>query len=166
MHRHWRWLLGLGAILVALPAAGVPLAWAAQDVNVEMKEYEFVPAQITVRAGETVRLNLRNTGQFPHNLTIGTINIQLKDNLASGQRGAMDLDFTRPGSYDIWCPVGTHKDRGMVGKLTVVAAGAALPAQLPRTGEEVTPYLLGIVGLGLALVALGARLRRSAQHSA
>lgn len=167
MHRHWRWILGLGAILVVLPVAGVPLAWAAQDVNVELKDFEIAPAQMTVRAGEPVRLLVRNTGpQFPHNLRVGTLDIQLRDNLQPGQSGAMDLEFTRPGSYDIWCPVGTHKDRGMVGKLTVVAAGAALPAQLPRSGDELTPYLLGIAGLALALVALGARLRRSDRPTA
>ncbi len=154
-------------MLVALPVAAVPVAWAAQDVNVELKDFDIVPAQISVRAGETVRLQIRNTGpQARHNLTIGTINVQLRENLEVGQSGAMELDFTRPGSYDIWCPVGTHRDRGMVGKLTVVAAGAALPAQLPRTGEETAPYLLGVAGLGLALMALGARLRRTARRGA
>ncbi|MBI2911076.1 MAG: cupredoxin domain-containing protein [Chloroflexi bacterium] len=168
MHRRWRWVLGLGAILVALPATGVPLAWAAQEINIQATEYVLAPEQITVRVGEPVFLRLHHAGtsRSGHNLRIDALNIQLRENLSPGQSGTLELNFTRPGTYAFYCPTTDHKDRGMVGKLTVVAAGAALPAQLPRTGDELAPYLLGIAGLGLALMALGARLRRSGRPTA
>jgi uncharacterized cupredoxin-like copper-binding protein len=45
--------------------------------------------------------------------------------------------FPTPGRFEFWCPVGQHRERGMVGTLTVVAAGAPAapapaPVQIPR----------------------------------
>jgi hypothetical protein len=66
----------------------------------------------------------------------------------------------------VWCPVSNHRERGMVGTLTVAgtaAGGAAqVPAALPRTGDADTGLPIGQAGIlaGLVLVIGGWALRR------
>jgi hypothetical protein len=73
-----------------------------------------------------------------------------------------------PGTYDVWCPVDAHRDRGMVGTLTVAgtaAGGAAqVPQALPRTGQADGGLPLGQAGMlgGLLLVVGGLFVRRRA----
>ena len=63
------------------------------------------------------------------------------------------------GTYDIWCPVGSHRDQGMVGTLTVAGAaggGAAqTPRALPRTGEADTGVPVAQAGILGGLLLLG-----------
>jgi plastocyanin len=64
--------LAKGTILVegegdATPAPG---ADAEQEVDVEMQDNVFVPAEITLEADKEFAINLTNTGRFVHNLRI------------------------------------------------------------------------------------------------
>jgi uncharacterized cupredoxin-like copper-binding protein len=45
---------------------GMMAHMAARTVEIEMREWSFSPANITVAAGEVVRLVVRNTGNVPH----------------------------------------------------------------------------------------------------
>ena len=79
---------------------------------------------------------------------------------------AAGAPMLQPGSYQVWCPVDGHRDRGMVGTLTVAAAAAGgaaqVPSALPRTGEADAGLPLGPIGIaaGLLLIGLGAVLLR------
>jgi plastocyanin len=58
------------------------------------------------------------------------------------------LVFDTPGTYDYVCVI--HDEFGMVGKITVLAAGT--PSQLPTTGGPGTasgPWWVALLGLGL-----------------
>jgi hypothetical protein len=73
-----------------------------------------------------------------------------------------------PGRYDVWCPVGQHRERGMVGTLTVAGAAAGgaaqVPGALPRTGDADLIVPSGTAGIlaGLALIIGGLVVRRRA----
>jgi plastocyanin len=152
--------LAAGALALAL---GAGTASADQDVRVELGEFFFRPNTITVRAGEKVRFTGVNVGQFPHDIHIEGHGVTFEmiagaGNVPTGQTGSGEMTFTTPGDYDMWCPVGQHRQRGMVATFRVVSAGAA-PAQLPRTGGP--SELLGLVGaLGAACAGGGLLLRR------
>jgi plastocyanin len=66
-------------------------------------------------------------GERPHNVHIegNGVSMDVKPDgpVAAGQTftGTVNL---QPGRYDVWCPVGNHRDQGMVGTLTVAGAGA------------------------------------------
>jgi hypothetical protein len=146
-----------------------------------MTEFAFNPDTLTVPAGRDT-FTLDNAGQFPHNMHIegNGISVDVKpDGPVPGGGNFTGAVSLTPGTYEVWCPVNNHRERGMVGTLTVAgqatggaAGGAAtggaagggtqLPRALPRTGDA-DPGLpiaqAGVVG-GLLLLGAGLFARR------
>jgi len=161
-------LVAAGLLVLGGGAAAV---YAQSSVTVAMREFAFDPAALTVSAGRDT-FNVRNIGQFPHNVHIegNGVSVDVKPDgpVAGGDSftGAVTLSA---GTYDIWCPVGNHRDQGMVGTLTVAAAGAGgvavqVPGALPRTGslDDGLPITQASVAAGLVLIGAGLFLRRRA----
>jgi uncharacterized cupredoxin-like copper-binding protein len=107
------------------PAAGAPSA-GGQTVNVSETEYELDPSDPTVQAG-TVSFKATNDGSIDHNLEVeGPQGEQeLEQDLAPGESGTLTVDLSKPGSYEFYCPVNGHRERGMEGEITVTGAGGA-----------------------------------------
>jgi plastocyanin len=148
--------IAVGAVLAALVVfglAGVVNAQAA--VSMTAVEFAFQPSTVNVSSG-SVTFNLRNDGQFPHNIAIDGRDGQIfTDNLTAGQSASATITLA-PGTYTFYCPVDGHRERGMEGTLTVAAAGA----QAARAGGLDPVYLsAGLAVLGAALLG-GGYLRR------
>lgn len=97
----------------------------------------FTPDKISVRAGDTVRFVIRNTGKVDHEMVIGTSGDlkahaqMMRDmpmarhadanqvSLAPGQQGTLIWKFDRPGTVDFACLLPGHHEAGMVGKVMV-----------------------------------------------
>ena len=159
-------LVAAGLLIIGGAAAAV--AYAQSTSTVVMTEFAFNPNALTVSAGRDT-FTLQNGGRFPHNLHIegNGVSLDVKPDgpVAGGDSftGAVNLPA---GTYQIWCPVGTHREQGMVGTMTVAAgaAGAAaqVPTALPRTGDA-DPGLpiQGIAtAFGAGLIAAGVFLAR------
>jgi uncharacterized cupredoxin-like copper-binding protein len=113
-------------------------AKAARTVNIGMSdELRFVPAELTVRRGETVRFRVRNSGQVMHEMVLGTLQ-DLKEHaemmkkypamkhhapymahVAPGKTETMVWQFTKAGEFHYGCLVPGHFEAGMVGTLIV-----------------------------------------------
>jgi len=105
---------------VATPVASPVASPAAGSGAVEVSLSEFaIDMPTTLPAGPTV-FNVTNDGEFPHNLEIEGqgIEVALENNLESGQGGTLEVDLPA-GTYEVYCPVGNHADRGMRLELTV-----------------------------------------------
>ncbi len=100
-------------------------------------DMRFIPDEISVKAGETIRFFLVNKGKVNHEMVIGTA-AELDEhaemmrkmpgmqhtepnqiNLAPGQRGGIVWTFDKAGSFAFACLVPGHKEVGMVGKIVV-----------------------------------------------
>jgi uncharacterized cupredoxin-like copper-binding protein len=115
---------------------------APQALAVAAKEFAFVPAALSVQAGQPVTVSLQNTGAVEHDWSIREIEIsgeakssgdassdhmmggmgdEPKLHVAAGTGGKGTLTFTpsKPGTYEYYCTVAGHKEAGMVGTLTV-----------------------------------------------
>ena len=98
---------------------------------------QFTPAQIDVKAGETIRFFIKNTGKLQHEMVIGSL-ADLKAHaeemknmpgmqhvepnmitLNAGQRGGLVWTFDQSGTVDFACLIPGHMEAGMVGKVTV-----------------------------------------------
>ncbi|MEF8730528.1 MULTISPECIES: cupredoxin family protein [Candidatus Accumulibacter] len=121
-------------------AVGTPgkAADVTRTVEIKMNDsMRFVPDAITVKAGETIRFFIRNTGKVPHEMVIGSMT-ELKEHaemmrnmpgmqhdepnmitLKPGQRGGLVWKFDQPGSVDFACLVPGHLEAGMAGKVMV-----------------------------------------------
>ena len=177
-------LVAAGLLVIGGGAAAV---YAQTTATVGMREFEFDPANLTASPGR-VTFTLNNEGQFPHNLHIEGNGVSLdvkSDGPVPGGQSFTGAVTLAAGTYETWCPVGNHRERGMVGELTVAGAGGAaapaapaarpaagagggapaqVPSALPRTGDASNglPIASAGVAVGLLLVAGGLFLRRRA----
>ena len=103
-------------------------------LNVEMKEFVFVPDTFTVPASTKVTLNLTNKGALEHEYAIMILgkeatlpfdaddepNIYWEHELLAGESAT--LEFTspsEPGEYQVVCGTPGHLELGMKGTLIV-----------------------------------------------
>jgi plastocyanin len=106
-------------------------ATPTRSIAVKMGDYRFTPDEITVRAGETVQLQLTNTDSLtPHNFTLKAKNagLNVDTDVSAGKTEAVDITPLVPGSYKFFCNkklllFKSHRDRGMEGTLNVTPAG-------------------------------------------
>jgi plastocyanin len=114
-----RRLLAAALLAVAAAAAGLaPSSAGAEETTVKIDNFEFVPAQLTVKAGTTVTWT--NADDIPHTVVATARTFRSK---------ALDTDdkysftFTTPGSYEYFCSLHPHM------KATVTVVGGQ------QTGE-------------------------------
>lgn len=135
----------LGVILLAfasliLTACGSASGGkVAATVEVVTGPMVFEPKVITIKSGETTRLNVKNTDTQLHDLTVvnfkGTSKAVRESGAHSGaahgkelathisvdpgKTSVMDLTPAASGEYEVFCTVAGHKDAGMTAKLIV-----------------------------------------------
>lgn len=122
------------------PAVGRPGNPAKVDRTVTVvmgDDMRFAPSQITVKAGETVRFFVRNSGKVAHEMVLGSLK-ELRAHaeemrkmpgmkhaepnmvtLGAGKRGGMVWQFTEAGTVDFACLVPGHFEAGMHGTIRV-----------------------------------------------
>ena len=120
--------------------AGKPgdAAKVSRTIDVGMDDsMRFTPSEISVKAGETVRFFIKNTGKIKHEMVICTLD-ELKEHaemmrnmpamqhtdpnmiaLEPGQRGGLVWQFDQAGTVDFACLVPGHMEAGMAGKIQV-----------------------------------------------
>ena len=109
----------------------------AQTVQVSAVDFAFEPAEIDAEAGE-VTFELTNDGQAPHALEIEGEGVEeASDTIDAGGSTTLTVDLEE-GTYEIYCPVGDHADRGMVGTLTVGGGGAGADTGEGETDDNAT----------------------------
>lgn len=112
-------------------------AKVTRSLIVEMTEMRFSPAAITVKQGETVRLNVRNKGQVLHELLLGTpeefkrhaVDMRTMPGMVHaapqmvhvqpGRNGEVVWQFTKAGEVAFACLLPGHYEAGMFGKVVV-----------------------------------------------
>ena len=112
-----------------------------RTIQVEMSDsMRFSPSSITVKAGETIRFVLNNSGKVKHEFVLGTEK-DLKEHyqqmlkvpemehdepnmvtVDSGKSGTVIWTFTTAGTVDFGCLLPGHYDSGMKGSVRVGAA--------------------------------------------
>lgn len=125
----------------------------SRTIEVDMSDkLRFMPADIVVQQGETIRFRVKNSGQTLHEMVIGT-----KENLqkhaeamrkhpgmkhdapyiahvAPGKTGTIVWQFTKAGEFQYACLVPGHFEAGMVGRIRVSEKGAADRMEQYRAG--------------------------------
>jgi plastocyanin len=96
--------------------AAPPAAPAVAEV--QLLEYEIRMAD-TLAAGPQ-RLRIANAGKERHSLAIEgpDVSAQLAGDLTGGDTHELSVTL-KPGTYTVWCPVDTHRGKGMQRTLTV-----------------------------------------------
>jgi uncharacterized cupredoxin-like copper-binding protein len=93
---------------------------ASGSVDLTATDFKFDPSEPTVKAGN-VTFNLKNDGQTTHSLEIEDVNgedVEIEGEVSPGSSGTLTADL-KPGTYEFYCPVDSHKEMGMTGEITV-----------------------------------------------
>ena len=94
---------------------------SASGTLVAVTETEFAIAMpSTALTAGTYTFKVSNKGKFPHNLTIEGPGVDkaASPTLQGGESGDVTVTL-QAGSYELWCSVDGHKDKGMDVKITV-----------------------------------------------
>ncbi|HEY5573642.1 MAG TPA: cupredoxin domain-containing protein [Anaerolineales bacterium] len=131
-----RHILTLGAILLLaslmLAACGGP---RTAELTVDMHDFAFEPAQLSVPANAQVTLNLSNSGTLEHELVIVNLGERLsapvdeealgelvfwEEELQPGESETLEFQApSEPGTYQVICGIAGHLEQGMEGTLSV-----------------------------------------------
>ena len=122
MLRDAAFLLGVAVLALAIAggvlAADRALDAVSQRVAVTASEYRFQPADVTVRAGEWVVVELTNEDSVVHDwMVVGIPNSDVPARPGQTARRRFVLDT--PGTYELMCAIPGHAEAGMVGTLVV-----------------------------------------------
>lgn len=110
----------------------------SRTVKVEMADtMRYSPTEITVKVGETLRIEAKNSGKIMHEIVLGTMP-ELKAHaelmkkhpgmehgdpymahVAPGKTENIVWQFTKPGEFYYGCLIAGHFEAGMVGKIIV-----------------------------------------------
>ena len=70
-------------------------------------------------AAGSVTFDISNDGQTLHNLEIEGNGVEeVSDDLEAGDTTQLTVDL-EPGTYEMYCAIGDHRDQGMEGEVTV-----------------------------------------------
>jgi uncharacterized cupredoxin-like copper-binding protein len=107
-------------------------------IRIDMSDtMRFFPSEIRVKRGDTVRIAVRNSGQLPHGLVLGTMEDLKKHadltkkngetdhgaahvaHVQPGATGRIVWHFTKAGEFYYGCLVPGHFEAGMIGTIVV-----------------------------------------------
>jgi uncharacterized cupredoxin-like copper-binding protein len=98
---------------------------SSKTIKVAESEYKLTPSSVSLPAAGTYTFKVANKGSVTHALEIeGTGMHEESGELQPGQTKTFTVDFKGPGTYEMYCPVDGHRDKGMDGKVTIGSAAA------------------------------------------
>jgi plastocyanin len=125
-----------------LSACASSNAVPATEITVDMNEFLYEPASISIPVGQPVELILINSGAQEHDFVVQEINVinvekegdsggahhtheadvdyDLHISTSAGGTSKLSFTVTEPGTYKIFCSIQGHEIAGMIGELVVV----------------------------------------------
>lgn len=88
-----------------------------KSFTVSGQNFSFTPNAITVNKGDHVKITFTNAGGF-HNLRLDEFKVST-DTIKTGESQTIDFIADQAGTFQYYCSVGTHRQMGMWGTLTV-----------------------------------------------
>ncbi len=85
--------------------------------NVTGGSFYFVPNEIRVKKGDTVKIVFNDAGGM-HNFTLDEFNVKI-NTLKTGETGTAEFVADKSGTFQFYCGVGQHRQMGQVGNLIV-----------------------------------------------
>jgi plastocyanin len=115
---------------------------AGGEVEIVLTDFALEPGSLSLDPGAyTVRVV--NEGDSVHALKVDGPGGELETaDIAPGGSAELALDLSEPGEYELTCPVGDHRERGMEGTLTVGggAAGDGTTTEETTTEDDEDGY--------------------------
>lgn len=120
---------GSGQAKTSTPAA-TPAAGGGATMSVSAQDFSFSPNQLQAKAGQSMKVEIKNDGKSTHSFTISELGVD--QTLQPGQSATVEFTPKTAGSLTFYCRF--HRSQGMTGTLTVTGSGGgagSAPAETP-----------------------------------
>jgi len=108
-----------------------------QTIEVNLSEFALEPSQVSVQQPGTYTFRAVNDGQFVHALEIEGHGVEEEtEDIEPGETAELTVELTEAGDYELYCPVGNHREMGMDGSVQVGGAAAGAPATTTEDEDE------------------------------
>jgi plastocyanin len=115
-------LLGLLAVVLVVRAAGDDEASdEAKSGALLFLDDHSISGTLAIGAGD-VEFGVVNKGSTDHN--VGIRGGPITAHLAPGRAGKLQIRDLQPGTYELYCDIADHEERGMTAPLVVVDVAA------------------------------------------
>lgn len=99
---------------------GAPVA----RIAVRETEYALDPQNPRIARAGVVSFAVKNAGKVLHALEVEGPSGEVETKgIDPGASATLEVDLSKPGKYEWYCPIDDHKGRGMKGTITVAGAG-------------------------------------------
>jgi len=89
----------------------------ARNIEITVREFEIVPGEVRIAAGEAVNMTVTNDGAAPHDFTVPDLGLRVV--VSPGETATVGFTASVAGTYDTLCTVPGHAGAGMIGTLVV-----------------------------------------------
>ena len=120
-----RLLLIVGGFVVLAVVAGI-VFWATSGSDEEEKKAQLlvlneysITGSLILPPGP-VKFAVANIGKIPHN--VGIRGGPITADLMPGQASGLEVTDLQPGTYELYCDIADHEERGMVAELILTPA--------------------------------------------
>jgi len=118
---------------------GAEPAGAGTVVDVVLSDFAIEPSSLTLDPG-TYTFHVVNEGATAHALEVeGPTGEVETEELGPGESADLAVDL-EDGEYELYCPVGDHRDRGMQGAIAVGGGGGGTTTDETTTEDEDSDY--------------------------
>jgi plastocyanin len=101
-------------------SGGASSGGGGTTLNIVEKEFSLSPSALTLTKPGTYTINGINKGTMSHAIAIDGQGVDKTGSVVGpGGTSTITVSITKPGKYDLFCPVGSHRQAGMQGTLTL-----------------------------------------------
>lgn len=112
-------LAGCGADDEPEPAADAPI----RTIRITETDFRLQPANVRLDRAGTYVFEAVNRGTADHALEVEGEGVEGEtETIGAGASARIEVTLEK-GTYELYCPVGNHRDQGMVGKVVVGSGG-------------------------------------------
>jgi uncharacterized cupredoxin-like copper-binding protein len=120
-------LVALATLVLAVALAGCggdddssSSSGGSQTIEISLTDFALEPSQVSVEEPGTYTFRAVNDGQTVHALEVEGNGVEEETaELQPGDSAELTVELTEAGDYELYCPVGNHRDMGMEGSLQV-----------------------------------------------
>ena len=115
-----------------------------KKITIVEKEFSLSPSSVRISAPGTYTIDGVNKGTTSHAIAIDGQGIDKRGaTVRPGGTSTITVDITKPGHYELFCPVGNHRQLGMNGTLTLGGSGSGGGSTGTTTGQSGGGYGYG-----------------------
>jgi uncharacterized cupredoxin-like copper-binding protein len=102
-----------------------PTGKASKTFTIGETEFKLEPASFELEEAGVVEFVVKNDGEIVHALEVeGPTGEVETEEIQPGKTARLKADVSKAGEYELYCPIGNHKEQGMTGELVVEGGGA------------------------------------------